>query len=223
MTIPLTQRCTWVRPGRVECKTRCPQNLLLPEGRVILWLSLSILTAYSIDESNSDRFRKLKLRGFPKAYTLCKLSNIRTQAQPKGSRRTGRTYEWVCGYAYLSGTHTNSSTFQENENKSAISWEGLKTQQYSSGVEYKATSHFDSPPNKPLRACVSKGCTLLPGLHPFSVHGHDRKYDRFVLQAFALFRTPPHFQFVSFHEDTDPYPRCNEPEYSANACSWVRN
>jgi len=221
MTIPLTQRCTWVRPGRVECKTRCPQNLLLPGGRVILWLSLSILTAYSIDESNSDRFRELKLRGFPKAYTLCKLSNIRTQAQPKkGSRRTGRTYEWVCGYAYLSGTHTNSSTFQDNENKSAISWEGLKTQQYSSGVEYKATSHFNSPPDKPLRACVTnvhyfQACALFPHMNTIV------NIVCFVLLAFALFRTTPHFQFVSFHEDTDPYPRCNEPEYSANACSRV--
>jgi hypothetical protein len=90
-------------------------------------------------------------------------------------------------------------------------------------VEYKATSHFDSPPNKPLRACVSKGCTLLPGFRPFSVHGHDRKFGSVVLQTFALFRTSPHFQFVSFHEDTTLPPRCNEPEYSADPCSLVKN
>ena len=84
------------------------------------------------------------------------------------------------------------------------------------------TSHFDSPPNKPLRACVSKGCTLLPGLRPFSVHGHDRKYDGFVLQAYALFRTSPHFQFVSFHEDTTPPPRWNKQEYTARGCNLVR-
>jgi hypothetical protein len=83
------------------------------------------------------------MRGFPKAYTWCKLSSIQPKLEPvRASRRMGRTYEWVWGYAYLSGTHTNSSTVRKKGNESTIFRSSLKTQSayVSRGRESKVNS-----------------------------------------------------------------------------------
>ena len=68
-----------------------------------------------------------------------------------------RTYEWVCGYGYLSGTHTNSSTFREEQNIGPEPLKRVWGLAASDGVEWQQRTNpsIDSPPDRTLQDCVT--------------------------------------------------------------------
>jgi len=160
--------CTEVRPGRVDCKTGMSNDLPLRwERRVILWLSLSNLTAYTIVEGNSER----NSRGLPKAYTWCGVCSIRTTLDP---RLRGELYvrhrptnEFVVMLTYQVLIQT-LHTFRKAADRSPNSLkEGLNTLCFGMVVESMDVNHFDSPPNKPHRGFVIKGSwTYSTGFYP---------------------------------------------------------
>ena len=153
------------RPGRVDCKTenvqRC-NSLPWGQGSWFFGYLCQISLRKPLLKATAKQ-KKVSIRGLPKVYAWCELSNIQPKLNRlKGSECTGRTHERVWGYAYPSGNHTNSSTFREKQNRSPeISQKVWVLSAFAGAEKQSNRSHFGSSPNKLLRVGVTKGCTLL--------------------------------------------------------------